>query len=103
MSVLSSRVKKYHSALPKIPEENRSRLHRGGNLKPLILNVLEKGVLRQTSRRRIGDCKIQIYILFSSSNVLGYQSNEDGTGGLGEYCTHSKENADRISMRKTKK
>jgi len=52
-------------------------------MKPRILNVFEKGVLRKTTRRT-GGCKTQHYDLFSSSKVLGYQSNEDGAGGVGK-------------------
>ena len=82
MSVLPSRVKTCRYALRNIPEERTSCLHRGGSLKSRILNVFEKGVLRITSRRTEG-CKTQHYDLFSLSNVLGYQSNEDGAGAWG--------------------
>jgi hypothetical protein len=103
ISVLSSRVKNYQSTLRKIPEECRFHLYRGGSLKSRILNVFEKGVLRKTSRRRIRCCKTQHYSLLSSSKVVDYQSNEDGPRGGGKYCTHSKKNADRISVRKTER
>jgi len=50
-------------------------------MKPRILHVCEKGVLREISRNT-GGCKTQNYDLFSSINISGYQSNDDEAEGI---------------------